>query len=85
MRLDLQKIDERIQQLQEIRRIASDPQMATIMSEFLSYDGDQSGLGPASTVDSARVMRPDETSELVNDVVKGSEAPTNGGLWSRRR
>ena len=38
MRLDLAKIDERIKRLQELRRIASDPEMARILLDCLSMD-----------------------------------------------
>ena len=99
MRFDLQKIDERIQKLQEIRKIATDPQMATILTEFLSYEDDQSPPrldalrqvspsleGPLHTnADGPIGIRPEETNDLVNEVVNGVEAPSNGSLWSRRR
>src|SRR5437762_2288393 len=38
MRLDLAKIDERIRRLQELRRIAGDPEMARILLDCLSTD-----------------------------------------------
>ena len=38
MRLDLAKIDERITRLQELRRVASDPEMARILLDCLSTD-----------------------------------------------
>ena len=91
MRFDLQKIDERIQKLQEIRRIATDPQMATILMEFLSYEDDgrhvSQGMEALSNaaVDRPVAIRPNETSDLVNEVVNGADAQPNGGLWSRRR
>jgi hypothetical protein len=36
MRFDLQKIDERIKKLQEIRRLAVDPEAASLLLEFMS-------------------------------------------------
>ncbi len=38
MRLDIARIEERIAKLQEIKRIASDPEMARILLEFLVPD-----------------------------------------------
>jgi hypothetical protein len=38
MRLDLARIDDRIKRLQELRRIASDPEMARILLDCLSMD-----------------------------------------------
>jgi hypothetical protein len=38
MRLDIAKIDERIKKLQEIRRIASDREMMSILLECLTTD-----------------------------------------------
>ncbi len=38
MRLDVARIEERIAKLQEIKRIASDPEMARILLEFLVPD-----------------------------------------------
>jgi hypothetical protein len=65
MRFDVQKIDERIQKLQEIRRIATDPQMATILLEFLSYEDDQSRPRLDGARDAGRYVSP------------SSEAPSN--------
>ena len=44
MRLDLTKIDERISKLQEIKRIASDPELIRMLLEFVALDETKSGI-----------------------------------------
>jgi hypothetical protein len=38
MQIDIQRLDERIRNLQEIRRIAADPEFATILSDFVNTE-----------------------------------------------
>jgi hypothetical protein len=38
MQLNIRKIDERIQKLQEIKRIAADPEMVAMLLEFIAGD-----------------------------------------------
>ncbi len=85
MRFDVQKIDERIKKLQELRKIATDPEISSILSEFMTV-GDECSQ-PALPVNLAPVdmPAPESTNELISGVVHGVDAPTNGGLWSRRR
>ena len=97
MQLNLRKIDERIQKLQEIRRIASDPEMVAMILEFLAVDESRTESArtelaapesmlesvPAAKSNGAAAPRPDEA-ELVNQVVKGMDGQ-GSGLWSRKR
>ena len=54
MKVDIQKLDERIIKLQEIRRIAADPEFATILSDFVDTE----------EVVSSRVFNPNVESAL---------------------
>ena len=80
MHLDIARIDERIKRLQELRRIASDPEMASLLLECLS--GDESEIASytvesrpkreengAIHLDSVRSNRmADEPDELIRDI-----------------
>ncbi len=85
MRIDLQKLDERIYKLQEIRRIAADPELAAILLEFMTTA--ETDLEPVrvSKPDDVSTPRVDSTHALVNDVVTGISSDGRDGLWSRRR
>lgn len=85
MKFDVQKIDERIKKLQELRRLATDPEISSILSEFITV-GDESRQPVMPTnVGPIEMPGPEATSELVNEMVQGMDTPSNGGLWSRRR
>jgi len=86
MKIDVQKIDERIKKLQELRRLATDPEISSILSEFITV-GDEfpqpaipTNVGPPIDMPS-----PEAANQLVNEVVQSVDAPSNGGLWNRRR
>jgi hypothetical protein len=65
MRLNPEKIDERIRKLQEIKRIASDPEMVQMLFEFIDLEETRHErprrIGPPSA---------EEVGELVNRVVR---------------
>jgi hypothetical protein len=84
MQLNLKKIDERISKLQEIKRIASDPELVSMLFEFIATE-EQAKVDPAALpkADTGVAARMDD-SELVNQVVKGIDGQESG-LWSRRR
>jgi hypothetical protein len=82
MRLDLAKIDDRIKKLQEVRRIASDPEMAGILLEFLTADDQRSAPapppGPADAVgDNGATRSGDDVNQLVKGVLDGTR-------WDKR-
>ena len=83
MQLNLRKIDERIQKLQEIRRIAADPELVTMLFEFIATEDERTEPVPAAEAEAVGAARPDDA-DIVNRVVKGMEAP-GSGLWSRKR
>ncbi len=86
MRIDIQKLDERIKKLQEIRKVAADPELATILLEFMSTD-DVPAPPLAAKVEEITVPSPavPDTRELMHDVISGNGPDTHDGLWSRRR
>jgi hypothetical protein len=85
MRIDIRKLDERIKKLQEIRRIAADPELTMILVEFM--DTDDTVSEPVLVAKLADVSSPgvDSTRELVKEVVAGTNPDAREGLWSRRR
>ena len=93
MRLDVRKIDERIEKLQELRRIAMDAEMTQLLSEFaLSENGASSAPGATATAGLApTAMAPevgDGVSDLVKAVLDGKEALPRGiagAGWSNRK
>jgi hypothetical protein len=81
MQLSMRKIDERIQKLQEIKRIAADPELVSMLFEFIGdEDGDRAD--PASKSEAATGTNADDV-ELVNKILKGTDAPANG-IWNRK-
>ena len=82
MKIDIQRLDERIKKLQEIRRIAADPELVSILLDFVSTDA--RGAAPVVTpkVDNIFDPRNDGTDELVKTVAKGT-TPEEGLGWPR--
>jgi len=80
MHLDLAKIDERIKRLQELRRLASDPEIATVLMECLTGDAPEFASHPGKRdengglhLDSVRANRTaDEPDELIRDIAANS-------------
>ena len=91
MRFDVQKIDERIKKLQELRRIATDPEITGILSEFLSAGNETAQpvlpVLPALPIkaEPTELPSPEITNDLINEMVQGVDSPSNGKLWGRRR
>jgi hypothetical protein len=86
MRFDLQKIDERIKKLQEIRRLATDPEAASLLMEFMSPTHELSEPTPAAIADTnGDGAHPSDSRELVKEVMNGKEAGSGSGLWTRTR
>jgi hypothetical protein len=85
MRLDLQKIDERIKKLQEVRRLAADPEMAAILLEFVMPEDTRAEPDRTEVAGTSASAQTDEISSLVKEVVNGAEQPSGGSLWGRPR
>lgn len=85
MRFDLQKIDERIKKLQEIRKLAVDPEAASLLLEFMSPADERSVSNPALKADGNGVAaHSSDTRDMVQEVANTKEAAA-GGLWTRTR
>jgi hypothetical protein len=72
MKIDIQRLVERIKKLQEARRIATDPELVSILLDFVSTDAP--GAAPFLTpkVYNAFGPRTDRTDELITNVVNGT-------------
>ena len=75
MRLDANKIDERIQKLQELKRIAADPELLQMLFEFMDMDEETPARfsrerQPAKVEVNRTASHSDEASELINRVVR---------------
>ena len=77
MRFDLQKLDERIKKLQELRRLATDPETAAMLVDFISSSDDRPK--PAASAASASNYSA-ETRDAAKEVAAGKDG---GGLWTR--
>jgi hypothetical protein len=82
MQLNVKQIDERIRKLQEIRRIAADPEMVAMLFEFMAADEERHEPLPA--IKAETVGSPGPTDPEINQLLKGSDAQGTG-LWSRKR
>jgi hypothetical protein len=91
MRFDLQKIDERIKKLQEIRKLATDPEAASLLLEFMSPVDER--LVDERT-EQVSVHKPDgigatthssDNRQLDKEVVNAKDATSGSGLWTRAR
>jgi hypothetical protein len=85
MRIDIQKLDDRIKKLQEIRRIAANPELAMILLEFMDTEDAVSEPVLVPNLEDVSTPRVDSTHELVKEVVAGTNPEARDGLWSRKR
>jgi hypothetical protein len=85
MRIDIQKLDDRIEKLQEIRRIAANPELAMILLEFMDMEDAVSELASVPNLEGVSTPRVDSTHELVNEVVAGTNPEARDGLLFRRK
>ena len=73
MRIDPDKIDERIQKLQELKRIASDPELVEMLFEFIDLDDNRierpRRISPVSDVNRS-ASASDEAGDLINRVAR---------------
>jgi hypothetical protein len=80
MQLNLRKIDERIQKLQEIRRIASDPELVTMLLEFIASEDEHVEPVPAARIEAPPIRHADD---IVNQVLQGIDAQGSSILRKR--
>jgi hypothetical protein len=79
MRVDTNKIDERIAKLQEIKRIASDPELLRMLLEFIELDEDGSPRFDEEKlrIDS-RSLATDDAGELIDHVMRAVPGTSYG-------
>jgi len=74
MRLDANKIEERIEKLQQLKKIAADPELVRMLFEFMDMDEETNGFSrvtqPAKVEANRGASRPDEASELISRMVR---------------
>jgi hypothetical protein len=86
MQLNVQRIEERIHKLQELKRIAADPEMVEMLMEFISMEDETHQPMLAADPANAKAQpRSDEMGELTKVVNHIDETPRTGGLWARPR
>lgn len=83
MQLNIKKIDERIQKLQEIKRIAADPELLSMLLEFISNDQEWPSSAPTARPEPAPATHPDDV-DLVDQVLNGTDRQGTG-FWPRKR
>ena len=84
MRLDLQKLDDRIKKLQEIRRMLSDPEMASMLMELVSPDDSRPAPVEMVAAQEAGAPQDADVTEILKEVAAG-DSQASGGLWGIRR
>jgi hypothetical protein len=86
MKLDVQRLDERIKKLQEIRRIAADPEMLSILLEFILPDNEHAPM-PQPAGNTAQTQHDDVEGLIEDELLKGvAGAPqSSAGIWGARR
>jgi hypothetical protein len=85
MRLNVQKIDQRIKKLQELRRLAADPEIASMLLEFIGPEEQEGASAQAvNGAGSEPAARPDATAELIQDAL-AADAQPGGSIWGIRR
>jgi hypothetical protein len=86
MHINVSKIDERIQKLQEVKRIASDPELLRMIAEFMATEERAAEPAPAARAAAAAASATRVSDEdLVNNLMKDMDNAGGGGIWSRAR
>ena len=72
MQLNIRKLDERIQKLQEIKRIAADPEMLALLLEFIAADEEKTSAATTPKPLAIAIPRADDI-DIVHQVMNGLE------------
>ncbi|MGA7239306.1 MAG: hypothetical protein WBY44_26725 [Bryobacteraceae bacterium] len=83
MQLNIKKLDERIQKLQEIKRIAADPELVAMLLEFIAVDEAAPSAATAPKPLAINIPRPDDF-DIVNQVMNGLEGQGIGARPAKR-
>lgn len=85
MRLNVQKLDQRIAKLQELRRLAADPEIASMLLEFIATEEQEAvSTQTANGGSNDATVHTDTTAELVHDAL-AKDAEPGGSMWGIRR
>ena len=84
MQLNVKKIESCIQKLQEIRRIAADPELVAMLLEFLVTEDDRADAMPSAKPHPVAVTPSQDTIDVVEQVLNGKDAQGNTP-WAARR
>jgi hypothetical protein len=84
MQLNVKKIEARIQKLQEIKRIAADPELVTMLLDFLITEDDRVEAVAVTKPHPVTVAPSQEEIDIVEQVLKGKDAQGNVS-WAARR
>jgi hypothetical protein len=84
MKLNIQKLDERIRKLQQVREMLADPEMAAIVMELISEG--QPGPPTHQEAEDLEVAPELQVTDILKDAAFSDEASgAGGGLWGLRR
>ena len=84
MKLNIRKLDERIQKLQEIKRIAADPELVAMLLEFIGGDDDRAESTVTPAAQQAATASKEDDMEIVNQIMKGLATPANSSTSAKR-
>ena len=84
MQINVKRIEARIQKLQEIRRIASDPELVSLFLEFLGNEDDAPQYAPAAKPHAVATAPSQEDVDIVDQVLNAKE-PRPGPSWAAKR
>lgn len=84
MKLNIRKLDERIQKLQEIKRIAADPELVSMLLEFIGGDDDRAESAATATAQQGANPLKENDTEIVNQIMKGLASPTISTISAKR-
>ena len=82
MQLDITKIEERIKKLQEIKRIAADSELVSMLLEFIVHDDEWTAASPAIKARPAAAVSQNDI-DIVEQVMKGKD-PLANGPWAAK-
>jgi hypothetical protein len=89
MHLDVSRIEERIHKLQEVKRIANDSELLSMITEFIVMNDRAADPVPAPKVPvavaaSTGAPRPEDT-DVVNQLMKDMDPTGGSSIWARAR
>jgi hypothetical protein len=84
MQINVKRIEARIQKLQEIRRIAADPELLDLLLEFLGNEEEAPQYAPAAKPHAVATAPSQDDIDIVDQVLNAKEARP-GPSWAAKR